>query len=208
MSGVDGMVGVVLIIIVVIIVAAIIIQSLNGQSTGNTGIYEPVNTFTTLMPVEALAEIRSGRLPRLNSDTVILTSGEYCHYVDKAYLLNERVLKKYHSHTSSVSYPSLLSVLFDAGQYSVRYRRGEAHTQIEEIPITDRYKGLLYITNRRIIFVGKKSPFDKPYKTLSAKIAYSDGIEFQFGSKYISLLVPDGRTASTVVDLVLARRST
>jgi hypothetical protein len=78
---------------------------------------------------------------------------------------------------------------------------------VEEIPVTERHKGLLFITNRRIILVGKKGSFDKPFKSLTAKIPYSDGIEFQFGGKYVSLLVPDGKTASDVVDLVLARRS-
>ena len=197
----------VIIIIVVIIIAVIASQSNNKQSASDTGSNEPVSTFTTLMPVEALSEIRNGRLSRLTTDKVILANGEYCHYIDKAYLLHERVMKKFHTQTRSVSYPSLLSILFDMGQYSIRHRQGEAHTQIEEIPATDRFKGLLFITNRRIIFVGKKSPFDMPYKSLTAKTAYSDGIEFQFGSKYMSLLVPDGATANAVVDLVLARRN-
>jgi hypothetical protein len=93
------------------------------------------------------------------------------------------------------------------GVYSVRYRQGEAHTKIEEIPVTDRIKGLLFITNRRIIFVAKKNPFEKSFKALTAKISYSDAIEFQFGSKYMSLVVPDGVTANEVVNLVLARRN-
>jgi hypothetical protein len=197
---------VLVIIIVFVIITVAIIYALSNKAQA-AGTYEPVDTFTTLMPVEAVSEIRSGRLPRLVTDKVVLASGEYCHFIDKAYLLHDRVLKRYHTQSKSVSYPSLMSVLFNMGQFGVKYRRGESRTQVEEIPVTERFKGLLFITNRRIIFVGKQSPFDKPFKFLTAKITYSDGIELQFGGKYMSLLVPDGATAGAVVDLVLSRRN-
>lgn len=72
---------------------------------------------------------------------------------------------------------------------------------IEEI-ITEQFKGILYVTNRRVIFVSKVNGFDKPYKSLSAVTPYSNGIELQYGSTTYSLLVPDGDLLNAVFKLV------
>jgi hypothetical protein len=185
------------IILIMIAITVIVVIAALSTKTKPTETREPVNTFATIMPDEAVTEIRTGRLPRLTTDKIILSSGEYCHFIDKAYLIDERVLKSFNTTSEGASVPFIASI---------KVRFGDAYTNAEEIPVTDLYKGLLFITNRRIILVSKKRPFDKQFKTLTAKTAYSDGIEFQFGGKYVSLLVPDGKTASDVVDLVLARR--
>ena len=191
-------VGIIAVIALILaIVGALINKNQSGMGAGKS--------FTTLMTVDALSEISSGRLPRLTTDTIILASGEHCHFIDKAYLLHERVVKKYRTETKGRTEPSLLTFLYP--RWGVQLRRGSAETHIEEIPVTDRHKGLLFITNRRIIFSGRNGSFEQPFKSLTAKSPYTDGIEFQFGSKYKVLVLPDGAVANEVVNLIVARRS-
>jgi hypothetical protein len=166
----------------------------------------PESSFITLMPHEAVNEINNGRLPQLKSGRIILQRGEYCCFVDKAYMLRERITKQYSTESKGVSRVSLLSIILGEGIYSARNNKQESHVKIKEIPVIDRIKGLLYITNHRIIFVSRELPFDKPFKALTVKIPYLDGIQLQFGGKFFSLLLPDGELASEVIDLITTAR--
>lgn len=148
----------------------------------------------TILPDAAEQEIRNGRLPRLNTDTIFTQKGEHIHYIDKAILLKDKTKKHYQSRHTGVSMPGL----FKGDR--VHFGGGTAEP-IEEI-ITEQFKGILYVTNRRVIFVSKVNGFDKPYKSLSAVTPYSNGIELQYGSTTYSLLVPDGDLLNAVFKLV------
>lgn len=81
------------------------------------------------------------------------------------------------------------------------YFGGGTSSPIEEI-VTEQFKGILYVTNHRVIFVNKNNGFDKTFKNLSAVTPYSNAIELQFGSTTYSLLVPDGVLLNDVFKLV------
>ena len=72
---------------------------------------------------------------------------------------------------------------------------------VEEI-VTEQYKGILYVSNKRVIFVNKDKGFDKPFRNLSAVTPYSNGIELQYGSTTYSLLVPDGALLNQVFKIL------
>lgn len=154
-----------------------------------------IPTVTSILPDAAKQEILAGRLPRLNTDNLFLKKGEYCCYIDKALLLEEKKVKKYKSH--SVSMPGL----FKGNRHSF----GSA-TPEERIEIL-QHKAILYITNQRIILQCKANGFDKPYKNLSAVNPYSNGIELQYGSKTYSLIVPDGTIPYETIRIIQKRRS-
>lgn len=154
----------------------------------------PLPTVTSILPVAAVNEIKGGRLPVLNTDTIFQKKDEYCHYIDKAILLKEKTKKHYKGKHVGYSVPGL----FKGDRIHVG---GGTVDPVEEI-ITEQFKGILYITNKRIIFVAKQNGFDKMYRYLSAVIPYSNAIEFQYGSTVYCLLVPDGSLANDVIKLI------
>ena len=66
----------------------------------------------------------------------------------------------------------------------------------------EKNKGLLYVTNKRIIFVSDKNAFDKKLKSLTAITPYSNAVQLQFSGKTYTVLVPDGGIVSTLVSLI------
>lgn len=152
-------------------------------------------TVSSILPDAAKQEILAGRLPRLNTDNLFLKKGEYCCYIDKALLLEEKTRKRYKSH--SVSMPGL----FKGNRHSFGSAKPQEYTEILQ------HKAILYITNQRIILQCKDHGFDKPYKNLSAVNPYSNGIELQYGSKTYSLIVPDGVIPYEAIKIIQQRRS-
>lgn len=148
----------------------------------------------TILPDAAKQEIENGRLPRLQTDTIFTQKGEYIHYIDKAILLKDKTKRSYISKSMGFSGPGL----FKGNR--VRFGGGTAEP-VEEI-ITEQFKGILYVSNKRVIFVNKDNGFDKPYRSLSAVTPYSNGIELQYGSTTYSLLVPDGDLLNKVFKIL------
>lgn len=148
----------------------------------------------TILPDAAQQEILNGRLPRLNTDTIFTQKGEHIHYIDKAILLKDKTKRRYQSKNIGFSAPGLFK--------GDRVHFGETKADpIEEI-ITEQFKGILYVTNKRVIFVNKDNGFDKAYRYLSAVTPYSNGIELQYGSTTYSLLVPDGALLNQVFKIL------
>lgn len=154
-----------------------------------------VPTVTSILPDAAKQEILAGRLPRLNTDNLFLKKGEYCCYIDKAILLEDKTKKTY------THYGSSTPGLFAGTRHS--FGTGQSKEYVE----TQQYRAILYITNQRIILQCKDHGFDKAYKHLSAVKPFSNGIELQYGSKTFSLIVPDGNIPYEVIKIIQQRRS-
>ena len=52
-----------------------------------------IPTIVSILPAAAKQEIRSGRLPILNTDSLFLKKGEKIHYIDKAINLEIKTVK-------------------------------------------------------------------------------------------------------------------
>ena len=76
---------------------------------------------------------------------------------------------------------------------------------IESIELI-QHKGILYITNQRIIFQAKEQGFDKAYRYLTAIQPYSNACEMQFGNKTYCMIVPDGTCLYEALRLIKQRR--
>lgn len=63
-------------------------------------------------------------------------------------------------------------------------------------------KGVLYITTKRIIFVGGADGFDRKTEDLVAVTPYANCIEFQFSKETLKLFVPDGNLPHIVLRLI------
>lgn len=153
-----------------------------------------IPTVTSILPDAARREIIAGRLPILNTDKLFLKKGEKIHYIDKAVNMEEKKVKEYRH--SGFSTPGL----FEGNRFS----RGRGKT-VEHLELV-QHRGILYITNQRIVFQAKEWGFDKTYRYLTAVTPYSDACELQFGSKNYCLIVADGSILNHVLKLIQQRR--
>lgn len=146
--------------------------------------------LVSIFPPAAAQRIRSGKLPVIQADKIILESNEICHYVDVAVLLT--VKKRYRSSRAGGSYRISKGFTFHLGNS-------------ETVPLTEpEYtKGILYVTNHRIIFVANWYGFDQKLKKLTAITPYSDALSLQFGGKSYALLLPDPDTANQAINLLI-----
>lgn len=156
--------------------------------------FNQIPTVTTILPDAAKQEIMAGRLPILNTDKVFLKRGEKIHYLDKAINLEEKTVKQYR-HVGH-SGPGLL----EGNRYNVGQAKPIEHKELVQ------HKGILYVTNQRIIFQAKEWGFDKTYRYLTAIQPYSNACDMQFGNKSYQMIVPDGNVLYAVLQLIRQRR--
>ena len=140
--------------------------------------------ITSILPDIAKKEIMRGRLPILNTNKIFLKNGEQCHYIDKAIYEKKTVKKRYVRRNNGYSMPGLFK--------GTRVHIGGGNTDVVDNVQYDTFKGILYITNKRIIFVGDANGFDKRIDDLIAITPYSNGVELQFNKESVKLFVPDG----------------
>ena len=148
----------------------------------------------SILPDVAKQEIMRGRLPILNTNKIFLKPGEQCHFIDKAIYEKETIRKRYVRRNAGYSIPGLFK--------GTRIHMGGGNTDVVDSVNYETYRGILYITNRRIIFVGEQGGFDKKIDDLIAISPYSNCIELQFSKETYKLFVPEGGVANAVFQLV------
>lgn len=144
----------------------------------------------SILPTQVTSLIYSGQLPDLVSSKLILKQCEKCRYVEIGAIMTE---KKYsYRWNSGSSYKSWFG------------SRGHTGTG-ESIPMYEPEftKGLLYFTDKRVVFVATKHSFDKKIDKLSAVSEFTDGILLQFGDKTYTVFLPDGIVAKAALDLLV-----
>lgn len=149
---------------------------------------------TSILPDIAKQEIMRGRLPILNTNKIFLKGGEQCHYIDKAIYEKKTVRKRYVRRNTGYSMPGLFK--------GTRINMGGGSTDVVDNVQYDTFKGILYITNKRIIFVGDANGFDKRLSDLIAITPYSNCIELQFNKDSVKLFVPDGNIPHAVLQQI------
>ena len=150
--------------------------------------------INSILPLAAKQEIEAGRLPILNTDKLFLKRGEKIHFIDKAINLEIKTNKVYR-HVGH-SGPGILK--------GNRYNVGVAKP-IETQEMV-QHRGILYVTNQRIVFQASEWGFDKTYKYLTAIEPYVDACELQFGNKSYNIIVADGNLLNQVIQLIQQRR--
>ena len=146
-----------------------------------------------IMPPGALAQIRQGIIPTMRTDRIMLRQGETCHFSERAVQVTEKTRKRYIGSSNDFSIRLCRGITYRTGRNKGR--------PIEETYI-EKTKGLLYVTNKRVIFVSDKNAFDKNLNKMTAITPYSNAVQFQFSSKTHTLLVPDGQVVSTLISLI------
>ncbi len=149
---------------------------------------------TTILPIAATMEIEAGRLPILNTDKLFLKKSEKIHYIDKAINLEIKTVKSYAHIGRSV--PGILQ--------GNRWNAGIAKP-LESTEMV-QHRGILYLTNQRIVFQAPEWGYDKGFSTLTAVTPYVDACELQFGNKSYNMIVPDGNLLYQALQLIKQRR--
>ena len=149
---------------------------------------------SSILPDVAKQEIKQGRLPILNTDKVFLKPGEHCHYIEKAIHEKRLVKKRYVRRNTGYSMPGLFK--------GDRIHMGKGNTDVVDNVLYEQLRGILYITNKRIIFVGEQGGFDLKTDDLIAITPYSNCVELQFSKDVYRLFVPDGSIANAVLQLL------
>ena len=149
---------------------------------------------TSILPDIAKQEIMRGRLPILNTDKIFLKVGETCHYIDKAIYEKKTVRKRYVRRNTGYSVPGLFK--------GTRINIGGGNTDVVDNVQYDTYRGILYITNKRLIFVGEQGGFEKKIADLIAISPYSNCVELQFSNDIYKIFVPNGNVTNAVLQQI------
>ena len=152
-------------------------------------------TVQSILPDAAIQEIMRGRLPILNTNKIFLKGGERCHYIDKAIYEKKTVKKRYVRHTHGTSYRGILFK-------DVRHNYGGGTTDVVDNVQYETFRGILYITNRRIIFQGEQGGFDIKTDDLVAIQPYGNCVELQCGKANYKIFVPNGAVTHAVLQLI------
>lgn len=148
----------------------------------------------SILPDAAVQEILRGRLPILNTNKIFLKSGETCHYIDKAIYEKKTVRKRYVRRNSGYSAPGLFK--------GTRVHFGGGTTEQVDNVTYQALRGILYITNRRIIFQGEQEGFDLNVNSLVAITPYNNCVELQTSKKNYKIFVPNGNVTQAVLQLI------
>lgn len=154
----------------------------------------PTNKITSIMPPAAINNIYSGNLVQINTDTVLLSNAETCYFIDRAILVTQKnIVTRYTGGSSGWSFRLARGINYRTGR-----RRG---VPVRE-DVKEFTKGILYITNHRIIFAAQKNGFEKNINLLSVITPYRDAVILQFGDTSHTLLLPDGNMVFNVINLL------
>lgn len=148
----------------------------------------------SILPQAAVNEILSGRLPILNTDRLFLKNGEKCHYIDKALYEKRVVQKRYVRKNNGISMPGLFK--------GDRVHFGGGHTDVTDNVQYETHRGILYITNRRIIFQGEHGGFEIKNDDLITITPYSNCVELQCAKDHYKIFVPNGMVTHHVLQLI------
>lgn len=148
----------------------------------------------SILPDAAKQEIIRGNLPILKTNRIFLKAGEQCHYIDKAIFEKRTIRKRYVR--KNVGYS--MTGLFKGSHINM----GSGNTEVTDNVLYESFRGILYITNKHIIFVGEDGSFDKRVDELIAISPYSNCIDLHFSSDKYRVFVPDGNIVNAVLQLL------
>ena len=154
---------------------------------------EDAPRLTSLVPQRISNEIMTGQLPKFNPSTIMLAQNEICHFMDKAALAVKKTEKSYQSHRHGSSYRVTKG-------FTLHSSTGNTKPVVQE---WYEYKeGVIFVTNKRIIFVAPDNGFENKIRNLTAVIPYSDAISLQFSSQTITIMLPQAHLMANVLQMI------
>lgn len=84
----------------------------------------------------------------------------------------------------------------------VNYRIGKMKGRPIRENVQEATNGILYLTNKRVIFVAKSNGFDKRIGQITAVVPFSNALSIQIGNNTYSLLLPQPEVAFSALQLL------
>lgn len=153
-----------------------------------------IPSIQSILPDIAKKEIMNGRLPILNTNKLFLKPGELCHYVDKAIYEKKVVRKRSVRKNAGFSTKGFVK--------GSRLHFGGGITDQADNVEYQIFRGILYITNQRLILQSEGEGFDLKLDNLVAITPYINCVEVQFSRAQYRFFVPDGNIVHMVLQLV------
>lgn len=146
----------------------------------------------SLVPARISADIMNGKLPVFHPSTLFLEPNETCHFMDRAALVcqvkeNGSISKRYGGTNRS-----LLRSFF--GDIRVTRPFEQSWTEYKE--------GIIFVTNKRIVFIEPNNGFEEKISRLTTAVPYEDAIVLQFGKKHVALIVSDSQLIHRILKLI------
>lgn len=138
------------------------------------------NVKGSLMNRETLNLINKGELPNIQVGNLNLSADESCCYADKAYTFKDKTIT-----TGYTGKSSGVSIRIAKG---LSYRTGGGNSQAIRQTQRTTYNGILYITNKRVIFTSQDESFDKTFDKITSIQEAKDGLFIQIGSHTYSII--------------------
>lgn len=154
---------------------------------------EEVPKLESLVPQRVSNQIMSGQLPKFNPSTIILGQNESCHFMDRAALAIKKTEKSYQSRRNGRSYRLTKG-------FTIHSSNANTKPVVQE---WYEYKiGIVFVTNKRIIFVSPENGFEKKVRNLTAVIPYSNAVSLQFNSQILTLMLPQAQFFAEVLRMI------
>ena len=150
--------------------------------------------INSILPLEAKNKIDNDILPTFITSTIILNENEKCHYIERAILITEEKQKekKIFRTGNSIRIMKGWTIHFGKGNLTPKYR------------IINKYSnGIIYVTNKRIVFSSNNIAFDNEINRLSSIIPYTDGIGLQFGTIIYNILIPNHSYIVKIINMII-----
>ena len=159
------------------------------------------HTVGELLRLKRLTAIKNGQLPVVEAD-IMLKRGEVCHYETEASLVEEKSVTRYVGGSQGVSIRIAKGVYYRVGGF-----KGMRLTDTVK-EVTDR--GTLYVTNKRVVFVGAKKNVTYQIGKLVGIKKWPDAIQFQVEKearpRYFVIKDPDAVDATGLIVSQVAAR--
>lgn len=144
---------------------------------------------------ESVPTSLSDCFPIIPTNEIYLQSGEKCYFKGIIQLVETKVQKDYIHKSLGRSTPGLFKGNRWGSSVSWRKEIGE-HTEAQY------FTGILYVTNKRSIFVEKTKGYDKRHTSISAINEFSGGLEIQYGSKTFVIITEDAKKIYELYDML------
>ena len=139
-----------------------------------------LNGSDSLMGREGIKVINEGKIPNIQGSNLNLAPGETCCYMDKAYTFKEKtVTSGYIKNNNGFSFRIMKGLSYHTSRGNSQAIRNTQRTI---------YKGLLYITTKRIIFSSQNENFDKLFEKITLVQETKNGVIIQIDSHIYSIV--------------------
>lgn len=139
-----------------------------------------LNRNNSLMGKLGIQTINSGRLPNIQGTNLNLSNNETCCYMDNAYTFKDKTIT-----TGYTGKHGGINIRIAKG---LSYHTGGSDSRAIRETKRTVFKGILYLTTKRIIYTSQNESFDKSLDKITSIQEVTDGLIIQIGSNTYSLI--------------------